>query len=276
MTDRPLVDPTEAQLGASVEGNLFALFRGAATLPGAEIVESGALSYHFASPTNPMFKGVWRTRLPEGRIDTIIDERIQWFRARRAPFFFWWTDPATTPSDLGRQLESHGLTVFTEEGPAMVADLGRMNEAVIAAAPRGLTIDEAMTEEDLAAFESVLVEGFGIPGPLAHGWIEAANGFGRGRSPWRLYLGRLDGRPVATNIVLNGAGVVGVYGISTVPAARGKGVGSAITLRPLLASREQGIRHAVLWSSPMAVGVYERIGFRIVGERIGRYIWRAR
>lgn len=89
-------------------------------------------------------------------------------------------------------------------------------------------------------------------------------------------LGRLNGRPIATNILFNGAGVVGVYGIAVTPAARGRGIGAAITLGPVLEERDRsGYRHAVLFSTEMGVPVYERIGFRMTDVRINRYLWRA-
>jgi GNAT superfamily N-acetyltransferase len=93
--------------------------------------------------------------------------------------------------------------------------------------------------------------------------------------PWTIYLGRLDGEPAACNILFNGGGVAGVYGVATVPSARNKGIGAAITLRPLLDAREVGYRYGVLFSSDMGVRVYERIGFRRTDARINRYLWRS-
>jgi ribosomal protein S18 acetylase RimI-like enzyme len=68
--------------------------------------------------------------------------------------------------------------------------------------------------------------------------------------------------------------VASVYAVATVPAARGKGIGAAITLKPLLEAREMGYRYAVLFSSEMGVRVYERIGFHLTNVRINRYLWR--
>ena len=90
---------------------------------------------------------------------------------------------------------------------------------------------------------------------------------------WRLYVGYLNGRPVATNILFNGAGVASVYGVGTLPEARGKGIGAAITLKPLLDARAQGYRYGVLFATEMGVPVYRRLGFREVGCTIGRYLW---
>ena len=40
---------------------------------------------------------------------------------------------------------------------------------------------------------------------MADGWVQASMRAGIGNTPWKLYLGCLDGTPVATNIVLTGA-----------------------------------------------------------------------
>jgi GNAT superfamily N-acetyltransferase len=89
-----------------------------------------------------------------------------------------------------------------------------------------------------------------------------------------MFVGYLDGQPVATNMLFNGAGVAGVYAVATLPAARGKGIGGAITLHPLLLARATGYRYGVLFSTEMGARVYERIGFRLTGARINRYLWR--
>lgn len=75
-------------------------------------------------------------------------------------------------------------------------------------------------------------------------------------------------------MLFNGAGVVSVYAVATLPAVRGRGIGAAITLKPLLLARDQGYRHGILFSSEMGVPVYERIGFRLTDVRINRYLWR--
>lgn len=90
----------------------------------------------------------------------------------------------------------------------------------------------------------------------------------------KFYLGRLDGTPVASSIVLNEAGFRVLYGIATTPAARRQGIGAAITLKPLLDARASGFRYGVLWSTQMGMPLYQRLGFRLTRGRINRYLWR--
>ncbi len=287
--DTPLANPSESELARAVQENLFDLFSAMAhALDGAELVEHDELSCHHAFPSNPMFKGVWRTRLAPDQVDKAIDETLAWFTARKAPFLFWWTGPDTMPADLGARLQARGLLDMAEQqavlapgikqtelgAPGMVADLHRMNEAALHTVPAGFVIEEVATEAALLDFKRVFLESYEIPDWAGQGWVDATQAIGIGKTPWRIYVGYLDGVPVATNILFTGAGVASVYGVGTVPAARGMGIGAAITLKPLLAARDMGYHHAVLFSTEMGASVYQRIGFRMTEARINRYLWR--
>ena len=288
-SDRILVDPSESELGIAIEDNLHTLFRAMSSLPGAELVQTPELGRHCAPPNNPMFKGVWATKLEPERVDEAIDDVLDWFAKRRAPFFFWWIGPSTRPLDLGRRLAERGLMsmqaqtdrlaagmrVTPQGAPGMAADLNAVNEGVLRDVPRGFAIETVRDERALREFTQVLVESYGLPDVMVQAWVDATLSFGFDRTPWRLYVGRLDGEPVATALIFDGGGVAGVYAVGTVERARGKGIGGAITLAPLLEAREEGYRHAVLFSTEMGVHAYERIGFRRIDAWIDRYMWSA-
>jgi ribosomal protein S18 acetylase RimI-like enzyme len=287
-TENILINPSEAELAAAVEGNLFDLFRAMTALPGSEIDEGDKLSRHLAFPHNPMFKGVWRTRLSTAEADEAIDKTLAWFESRNAPFLFWWTGPDTTPDDLGERLMARGLLSMEGQmetlakgikqtalgAPGMVADLRDMNEAALKQVPPGFTIEAVQDEAALEDFKRVFVESYEIPEWAGQAWVDATRQLGIGRTPWKMYVGYLDGQPVATNMLFNGGGVASVYAVGTVPAARGRGIGGAITLKPLLEAREMGYHHAVLFATEMGVHAYQRIGFRLCEARINRYLWR--
>lgn len=285
-----LSNASDQALAEAVEENLFDLFRSMSDrLPGAEREETEALSKHFSSPTNPMFKGVWRTRLSESDADRAIDETIAWFQARQAPYFFWWTGRNSEPADLGARLAARGLLDMSEQqrtfasgihqtalgAPGMAADLARVDESLLRAVPPGFVIDEVKDAPALEDFKRVFVESYAIPDWAGQAWVDATRTIGIGQTPWRMFVGRLDGRPVATTMLFCGGGVASVYAVATAPEARGKGIGAAITLAPLLEARSAGYPYAVLFATEMAVTVYQRIGFREVPTRINRYLWRA-
>lgn len=122
-THAPLIAATEEKLSVAFAANLFELFRAMSHLPGAEIQEQVQLSRHSAPPFNPMFKGVWQSRLAEHEADEAIGESTAWLKERGAPFAFWWVDPRATPTDLGTRLQAHGFAPWEEHAPGMAADL---------------------------------------------------------------------------------------------------------------------------------------------------------
>lgn len=287
--DTILKNATDEQLGMAVFENLYDLFRAMAnTLPDSDFVETEEFSRHLTFPTNPMFKGVWNTRLTEHDADSVIDGAIAWFKEREAPYFFWWTGGNTTPPDLEARLAKRGLIsmaeqtqelaqgiLSTEQGsPCMVAELSKMNETVLGQTPDGFAIREITTESELYDFKKVFVETYEIPEWAGQAWVDATLKIGIGKTPWQIFVGYLNDQPVATNMLFKGGGVAGVYAVATVPSARGKGIGAAITLKPLLEARDEGYIYAVLFSTEMGKSVYQRIGFRMTDVRINRYLWR--
>jgi ribosomal protein S18 acetylase RimI-like enzyme len=281
---------TDEQLGLAVFENLYDLFRAMAKdLPDSRLIENEKLSRHLTFPTNPIFKGVWKTRLSANEADAMIEETIAWFKEQNAPYFFWWTGEDTTPSDLEERHAKRGMIsmaeqtqelargiLSTEQGsPCMIAELDKMNESVLDKTPQGFVIREITNETELYDFKKVFVETYAIPEWAGQAWVDATLNIGIGKTPWRMFVGYLNGEPVATNMLFNGGGVASVYAVAAIPSAQGKGIGAAITLKPLLEARDSdGYKYAVLFSSEMGIKVYERIGFRLTDVRINRYLWR--
>ena len=69
-----------------------------------------------------------------------------------------------------------------------------------------------------------------------------------------------------------GGGVAGIHGVTTVPEFRGRGIGTCMTLSPLIDARNQGYDIGVLFSSEMAVGIYRNLGFQEYGRGY-IYLW---
>lgn len=265
-----LTQSTEGELGAAVSENLYALFRSMQVLPGCEVVEGERLSYHHAFPENPMFRGVWRTRLSEAEIESTIDEAIDWFEQRNAKNFFWWTDSQTQPAELPERLLNRGFDGNLEGDPGMALDLNILKEENPS---DGLNILQAVDQVTLNDWRDVFAAAFEMPISGGQAWVDATLSAEGGYAPWKMYVGYLDDRPVAISMLFNGAGVSGIYAIGTLPEMRRKGFGSAITLKPLLDARRQGYRYAVLFATRLGYPVYERLGFREVPCKIGIYMF---
>jgi predicted acetyltransferase len=92
------------------------------------------------------------------------------------------------------------------------------------------------------------------------------------KQPLKLYLGLLDGKPVATSLYYLGEGIAGIYFVATLSEARNQGIGYAITQKSLLDARELGYRVGILQASSMGKPVYLKLGFKEY-SRIGSYSW---
>ena len=265
-----LADLSDTPLVAAIEDNLcdqFAIL--ARYMPQATWRDDGGTRVFLTGIASPVFNGVFRAQLDEGRLDAEIEDVMASFKAAGAPMY-WWTGPATRPADLGKRLQAHGLQ-HEYDFPGMAVDMVTLGDA---RPPAGLTIRRVGDAESLRRWCEVLTRGFAMAGLIGNVFLDAFSRTGLGEElPWRWYLGLLEGEPVATSFVALNAGVAGLYYVSTLPEARGRGVGTAMSLRALLDAREMGYRIGVLRSSEMGAGVYRRLGFQELCK-IGRYVWR--
>jgi GNAT superfamily N-acetyltransferase len=196
--------------------------------------------------------------LTEREADGVILESVKLLRAHGVPGT-WHVGPSMRPADLGERLVRHG---FADGGAdiGMAVDLAALPEHV--PAPADLAITRVADEPGLGVWSETLGRGFG-EGEREARWVGATYakiGLGEG-VPWRHYVGTLGGEPVATTSLFVAAGAAGIYFVLTVPEARRRGIGAAITLAALLDARAMGLRLGVLGSSPMGHPVYRRLGF---------------
>ena len=162
-------------------------------------------------------------------------------------------DPDLFP-DVRDAAAAGGLRVVVAR-PGMVADPHTVRAPIVS---EGLTIERA--DERLDEVASVATEGFGGEFAINRGFV--AEGVWRDPRA-RVYLASLDGTAVATAETSLQEGVLGVFGVATIPGARRRGVGAAITAHAIR-DRVDDADLAFLQSSEMGRGVYERLGFRAV------------
>lgn len=206
------------------------------------------------------FNAVCRARFPPGAADRKIGKAIAWFSGRP---FSWWVGPADVPWDLGRRLANAGLTA-SETELAMEARLSALRAAE--AAPEGLEIRRVATRRGLLDYANVEAANWWPPDEAVVRFYELAAPLLLSLdSPIRLYVGYVGTEAVAASELTVGGGVAGLYGISTLAEHRRRGYGTALTLRPLLEARGEGLELAVLQASAAGAGVYRRLGFEEFG-----------
>jgi GNAT superfamily N-acetyltransferase len=78
-----------------------------------------------------------------------------------------------------------------------------------------------------------------------------------------VYVGYARGAPVASGLGWRTGRTIGVYAIATIPAARRKGYGAAMTARVVTDGLAAGCDVAALQASELGRPIYERLGFRV-------------
>lgn len=80
------------------------------------------------------------------------------------------------------------------------------------------------------------------------------------------YVARDQGRSAAAVMAFEHEGDCGVYNVATIPEARRRGLGTALTAHAVYAARDRGCETASLQSTEMAERVYAAVGFRDLGR----------
>jgi hypothetical protein len=208
------------------------------------------------------FNTVCRARLVENTMRERILRVATHFAMVQRPFA-WWVGPSDQPADLGEALAQAGFRQV-ESAVAMAADLRTLHPTDLA--PQGLRIERATTAQQIGDFAALLVPLWTPPDEFVRQYYEATTpALLSADAPIHLYVGYLGDTPVATAELTIGGDAAGLYSVVTVEAHRRKGIGGAMTLRPLLDAREMGLKIGVLQASPEGERVYARIGFRPTG-----------
>jgi hypothetical protein len=126
------------------------------------------------------------------------------------------------------------------------------------ASPPGLRIEGVRDDEGLRAFERVIIEGFPISELAGQGPGAAFKVDMLADERQRLWVGWEGERPVSAASAFVAAGVNNVTFVATVPKARGRGFGAALTWRATLADPHAP---AMLIATDEGRPVYERVGY---------------
>ena len=129
----------------------------------------------------------------------------------------------------------------------------------------GFSIKVVQDRTALAQWSEVAGLGTGFPPPAVARLGELDQGMGLfPATVVQRYLGLLDGVAVAASARVDHAGVTGIYAVATLPNARRRGIGAAMTVQPLREAAAAGYRVGTLQASEMGYGVYRALGFEEV------------
>jgi ribosomal protein S18 acetylase RimI-like enzyme len=246
-------------------------------VPGREIRDLGdALLLHDPNDPEPFWNRVASMTWPvNGRaFDRRLDEVITLFATLgRLPHV--WPRPAfNAPPDLVDRLVAagfedmgHGGLMVLEDPEAVVAVPKPSPSVELIRIPPGAGGESRAFGREFAL---VLAEAFEVE-PDRRPSIEGATLDQLDVDEFRLYLARVDGEPAAVAKRATFDGATYLASIGTRPAFRGRGLGALVTAAATMDAIRAGSRwvHLGVFSDNVtAVGLYERLGFRTVGEPV--------
>jgi GNAT superfamily N-acetyltransferase len=256
---------TQDPLAPLADAVLAAAATAFADVPGVEVVDEGDLVRSFA-PGRPygFCNSIARVRIA----DRSFVDRVAAVEAPYRPAGLptsWWVSDETSPVDAGARLAAAGLA----DGGSEAVMATELHEPIEHPEADDVSVWEVDDGDELDEWIEVIA--------ASYGWQDAAKAAvirglydpaaPHGRSGRRVQvLARLGGRAVGAASLFETAGVGWVTNVGTIPEARGRGVGAAVTLEALRLARERGFASAYLAASAMGEPVYARIGFRVIGR----------
>lgn len=184
---------------------------------------------------------------------TDVDDVEAFFQKDHLPFS-WWVEKSCLTPLLRQSLESKGMQsvgIF----PGMGIDLSTSLKD---------PVHDVVAFTDLDEWMEVLATAFQFNDEVSKGYADLLN---RASNAPYFHMGiKVDGKVVSTGSVLCLENCAYIYNVATSDEYRGKGYASSVTAKLLQKAKEQGNDSAALVSSPMAVSVYQRLGFASLSD----------
>ena len=216
--------------------------------PGGEWADLDGVQVHTTGLAPRHWNGAFLTRPTD--LDRAVVAASEWFEQREKPWgLLIPLEAAVAPPRLEHALDQ----------PVMLHDLADLP-------PVELPLRDDAPPADVAAVQA---EAFQDAYDVVLAFVTPTLS-PQARPPQRTLTAYEDGVPVGCATVAMSDGVAGVYGVAVVEAARGRGLGTALTAACLRLARAAGCDLAYLNPSPMAYGVYRRLGFE---DAAGFGVW---
>lgn len=249
-------DVSREALINAIRANMCDFFRHTSRSNPAGHFENEHFTRWYTPFPHPWLNGVLSSTPPINGARSFIAETIRYFHEKAAGTFTWWMAPHLNPSDWKSALSQHNFG-FSSTTPGIAIDLLDFNQSLLKV--KGLEVRLVNDEASLRDWVKVFTRGCGfLPDweKVAFDlWLKLGLSY-----PMCNYLGYFNGEPVSTSSLFLGGGVAGIYCLTTLPSMRGRGFGSALTVKPLLDARAIGYRIGVLHSAGLEYNVYKKVG----------------
>jgi GNAT superfamily N-acetyltransferase len=264
-----LTDLSPATLVRANRANLYEFFRHFENSPYFEFAKANGMERWSCSLQYAWFNAILCARDAAPADGDYIEDSLAYFKAKNTSDISLWLEDGVDLASWEALLTPRGFKL--EEGPyGMSMDLNRLKE--IGSLPSGAEIKIVADEKSVQDCAEAIINGYGFPPDWKDGAASFVSGLGLDGHPYRSYVTYWEEKPVSTAGVFFGEEVAGIYTVATVPEARGKGFGAAVTLAPLLDARKMGYRVGTLQASQMGYPVYKRMGFK-EDFRVGSFFY---
>ncbi|MEE9378340.1 MAG: GNAT family N-acetyltransferase [Candidatus Lokiarchaeia archaeon] len=267
-----LRNPNTPEINRAIEYHFYKFWKTCFTvdLKNIEYTESDKL-FKFKTQIPFYFvNGVLNANIPQKKAEETVDKIISSFEKKKLPFC-WCIGPSSKPNNL-RELLIKNKPTFVQEIPGMCYRLNNLfqEEKLL----QNLEIIKVRDLETLKVWNNVLLTGFEMPKHLILNLFNDifSTLFLRDDSSAGAFLAYYKQKPVASSYVLYEFGVAGIYCVATLKEARGKGIGSALTIAPLYDAKKLGYDFAILHSTKMGLNMYKRLGFKEY-LKLERFCW---
>jgi ribosomal protein S18 acetylase RimI-like enzyme len=258
-----------ALMRPAVEADLVRLVSILHAPPVGTVHTEGDLVWFETGRPSQYLNGILRSPLVLGDAD--IARALEVFRHRRLPMM-WWFFTGLDGMDAGTadRLVGQGLKLNSDR-PGMALALSDLRKGV---APQGASVQRVQNEKDFEGWTAVVNAGFGAPAledsPSSRSFRRI--GFDDD-SPFRHFICRVDGEPVAAVVIMLTGRFAGVSNMAALPDQRRKGYGRFVLSHALAeVHRKEGADVAVLTADEAGAGLYRSLGFTTICRHL-TYVW---
>jgi ribosomal protein S18 acetylase RimI-like enzyme len=241
----------------ALEENAWSMWTMFGRGPGCRLVDTDEVMAYETPIARFPYNMVFRFRVGAAAADARLAAVLAPYRSRGAPLA-WLVHPTSAPADLRDRLAAQGL----RRGEIVKGMTLRLDSLPPPAPPPpGVDVFEG-TASEVDDWMRLVSWRYDLPADTAatlEGLYRLAIGDPDRRTRW--WGARRGEHPLSKAVLHTADGVAGIYGVATVEEGRGLGLASLLTLVALEEAKRRGCTLAVLHATPMAAGLYERLGF---------------
>jgi ribosomal protein S18 acetylase RimI-like enzyme len=246
----------------AMQRNIVAVFgKLVRSMAGAQLYEGDELSWTLTKVPFAVFNSIVAARLDAATAGDQIEAAKARAECNGVPVL-WWIASGDTPADLAQRLTQAGFA-YAATLPGMSLDLTDLPPDAPAGALDDVTIAGVSDDRAARIWCDVFARGFGFPKAIGEEFLPLAiDSAGERDAAYRNYVLSWRGEAVATASAMLTGEVAGIYNVATLPHARRRGFGGALTAHAVREARNRGASVAVLQSSEAGLRVYQALGFR--------------